>query len=206
MKGQMFLIGAGIIIAVLVALRGFATASQISSERDILDIALEDLAYRNIRNEIEGLVGFLSNVPSNITGNSIDFLNFTRKGSDDHSLDFKSLFISITSNHTNQTMNVTIFQFLKETDLNVTLRLNTSTEQRNSTLLNDSSIWFNNFSFTSGQTNILTLSLPTKGYEENITIENRQNYDVYVGFFDISLSSARATHTDKIYRTIKIPK
>lgn len=206
MKGQMFLLSAGIIVAILVALRAFVNVSQISSERGILEVALEDLVYKNIRNEIKGTVGLSSNFPRNITDNAIDFLNFTRRGNDGHSLDFRSLFIGILANSTNQTMNITVFQFLRESDLNVTIRLNTSTEQRNSTLLSDGTVWVNNFTFTAGQTNILTVLLPGKSYEKNITIETKENQDVYVGFFDISLTSARATHTEIIHQNIKISR
>lgn len=204
MKGQVFLLTAGVIIAILVALRGFATVQQISSEREILDISLEDLAFRNVENEVKQIIGISSNTPRSISDNAIDFLNFTRVGSDGHSLDFRGLFVGVLANSTNQTMNITVFQFLRESNLNVTIRLNTSVVQTNTTLLNDSGIWINNFTFTAGQGFDLTITLPDKNYEENITIETKTNKDTYTGFFDLRLVSGRADHIDKFQQGVKI--
>jgi hypothetical protein len=204
LKGQVFLLTAGIIIAVLVALRGYSVVQQISAEKEILDISLENLAFKNIETEVKQLPIILANGPRNITDNSIDFLNFTRIGSDGHSLDFRSLFVGVLANSTNQTMNITIFQFLRESNLNVTIRLNTSTEQTNTTLLNDSAIWINNFTFTAGGKYNLTLILPDKNYQENITIETKTNKDTYTAFFDLRLLTERATHINRFQQGIKI--
>jgi len=204
MKGQVFVLTAGVIISILVVLKGFDTVQRISTERDILDISLEELAFKNVDNEMKQLVVFSSNAPRNITDNVIEFLNFTRSGGDGHSLDFRSLFAGALSNATNQTMNITIFQFLRETDLNVTITLNTSTVQRNSTLLNDSGIWMNNFTFTRGEVYNLTISLPDKGYEENVTIKTRGGKDTYTAFYDLRLISLRATHQSLFQQEVKI--
>ena len=204
MKGQVFLLTAGIIISILVALRGFTTIQQISSEKEIFDISLEDLAFKNVEGEVKQIIGFSSNTPRVITDNAIDFLNFTRIGNGGRSLDFRALFVGVLANYTNETMNITVFQFLRETNLNVTIKLNTSTVQTNTTLLDDSGVWFNNFSFTKGQGYSLTVSFPDKNYEEIITVETKANKDTYTGFFDLSLLSERATHANKLHRGIKI--
>ncbi len=204
MKGQVFLLTAGIIIGILVALRGFATVQQVSSEREILDISLDDLAFKNAESEVKQIIVISADAPRNITDNAIDFLNFTRLGSDGHSLDFRALFVGVLANSTNETMNITVFQFLRETNLNVTIRLNTSTPQTNSTLLNNSGIWINNFTFTRGQTYNLTVSLPSQNYEENITVKTRGNKDTYTAFYDLKLISQRATHADKFQQDTKL--
>jgi len=204
MKGQVFLLLAGIIIGILVVLRGFATVQQISSEREILDISLEDLTFKNIDAEGRRIIALLINAPRNTTDNIIDFLNFTRRGNDGHSLDFRALFVGVMANQTNQTMNITVFQFLRESNLNVTIRLNTSTEQTNTTLLNDADIWINNFTFTRGEGYSLTLIMPDKNYQENITVETKTNRDTYTGFFDFRLLSGRADHIVKFRQGVKI--
>lgn len=204
MKGQVFLLTAAVIIATLVALRGFATVQQISSEREILDVSLEDLVFKNVENEVEEIIPVSSDIPRTMSNNAIDFLNFTRTGNSGHSFDFRVLFVGILANSTNQTMNITVFQFLRESDLNVTIRLNTSTEQTNRTLLNDSGIWINNFTFTRGEAYNLTLLLPDKGYQENITFQTRGGKDTYTGFFDLRLLSERAEHRGKFSQTVKI--
>lgn len=204
MKGQVFLLTAGVVIGVLVALKAFSTASQVTSERDILDVSLEDLAFKNMENEVKQIIVISSTTPNSITDNAIDFINFTRTGSKAQSLDLTALFVGVLANSTNQTMNITVFQFLRETNLNVTIRLNTSSEQTNSTLLNDSGIWTSNFTFIRGDGYNLTISLPGKSYQENVTFKTRGNKDVYVGFYDIRLDSQRATHISKFNQAVKI--
>lgn len=205
MKGQVFLLTAGIIIAILVALRGIATVQQISSEREVLDVSLEDLAFKNIENEVKQIITISAAAPGNATENVIDFLNFSRRGSAGLSLDFQALFVGALANSTNETMNITVFQFLRETNLNVTIRLNTSSEQTNSTFLNDSGIWISNFTFTRGDPYNLTVLLPDKNYQENITVRTRGGKDTYTGFYDIRLISSRATHISRFQQEVKAP-
>ena len=203
MNGHVVLLTAGIIIAILVALRGIATVQQISSEREILDVSLEDLVFKNIETEVKQIITVSADAPGNTTENVIDFLNFTRRGSDGHSLDFRALFVGALANSTNQTMNITVFQFLRETNLNVTIRLNTSSEQTNSTLLNDSGIWINNFTFVRGEAYNLTAVLPDSNYQENITVRTRGGKDTYTGFYDLRLLSERATHINRFQQEAK---
>ncbi len=203
MKGQVFLLIAAVIIGVLVTLRGFATVSQTTTEREILDVTLEDLAFKNVENEIKQVMTISASTPRNISGYSIDFLNFTRQGANRISLDFTALFVGALANATNQTMNITVFNFLKEDNLNVTIRLNTSTSQGNSTFLNDGDVWVNNFTFTRGEVYNLTISLPTINYEENITVRTRGR-DTYTAFHDIKLTSSRAAYAAKLEQNTKI--
>ncbi|MBI2084032.1 MAG: hypothetical protein HYT70_00220 [Candidatus Aenigmarchaeota archaeon] len=204
MKGQVFLLTAGIVIGILVALKGYSIVSQITTEREILDVSLEDLAFKNVDNEIKRIAVIVSSSPNTMSDNAIDFLNFTRNGASSHSNDFRAVFVSVLANSTNQTMNITVFNFLRESNLNFTIELNTSTVQRNSTFLNDSGVWFSNFSFTRGETYDLTLTLPSKDYVENITVQTRGGKDTYTAFYDISLITIRATHNDKFQQRVKI--
>ena len=204
MKGQIFLLTAAVIIGVLVALRGFAATSHITSQREVLDASLENLAFRNAENEVKQVIEISSSTPSNMTDKAIDFLNFTRTGLASNSFDFTALFVGVLANSTNQTMNITIFNFLKETNLNITIKLNTSSPQTNSTLLNDGGIWINNFTFTRGEQYNLTIILPDKNYGQNITIKTRGNKDVYTGFYDIRLTTPRATHISTFRQEAKL--
>ena len=204
MKGQVFLLTAGVVIAILVVLRGFYATQQISSEGEILDVSLGSLSFENIDKEMKRIIGISTSTPETISDNAIDFLNFTRTGGYGHSLNLNALFVGALANSTNQTMNVTIFQFLRESNLNVIISINTTPIQTNTTLLNDSGIWINNFTFTAGQVYDLTVTLPDKNYEENITVETRGNKDTYTGFFDLRLLSERADHVDKFQQTVKI--
>lgn len=204
MKGQVYLLTAGVIIGILVALRAFTTISQITSEREILDVSVEDLTFKNIENEMEQVMGAVALSPVNMTDNIIDFINFTREGTENQGLDLTALFVSALANSTNQTINITVFQFLRETNLNVTVELNTSTIQANRSVMNDSQIFMSNFTFTRGEIYNLTVTFPDGGYEENITVRTRSNRDTYTVFYDIRLDSERATHISKFQQEVRV--
>ncbi len=205
MKGQTFLLTAGVIIGILVALRAFTTISQVTSEREILDVSVEDLAFKNIENELKQLVGTAVLSPVNMTDSVIDFINFTRRGVNGRGLDLTAIFVGALANSTNQTINITVFQFLRETNLNVTVELNTSTIQANRSLMNDTQAFMSNFTFTRGEIYNITVTFPDKGYEENITIKTRTNRDTYAAFYDISVNSERAAHVKKFKQEVRIP-
>lgn len=206
MKGQTFLLTAMIIILALISLKAWMNISRISSEKEILDVSLEEKYFKNIGDEIKRVIAYSAYSPDVMTDNSINFLNFTQIGSNSHSLGFTTLFVGTKANSTNQTMNITVFNLLNENNVNVTIKLNTTVVQRNSTLLNDSDIWSNNFTFTAGELYNLTVSLPNKDYEKNVTVETNPNKDVYVEFYDLTLISERATHKNVFQQTMKFKK
>ncbi len=205
MKGQTFLLTAGVIIGILVALRAFTTISQVTAEREILDVSVEDLAFKNIENEIDQAIGAVVLSPLNMSDNIIDFINFTRSGVNGRGLDFTVLFVGVLANSTNQTINVTVFQFLRETNLNVTVELNTTTIQANRSVMNDSQTFMSNFTFTRGEIYNITVTFPDESYEENITVRTRTNRDTYTAFYDIRIDSERATHVKKFQQDVRIP-
>ncbi len=204
MKAQVFLLTAAIVVGVLVALKGYSIVSQITTEREILDVSLETLEFENIDNEVKKVAVISASTPNNMSNNAIGFLNFTRRITSGHTNDLRVLFVGALANSTNQTMNITVFNFLRENDLNITITLNTSPQQRNSTFLDDGDTWYNNFTFTRGETYDLTISLPDKSYQENITVRTRGNKDDYTAFYDLSLVTPRATHASKFQQRIKI--
>lgn len=206
MKGQTFLLTAGIIIGVLVALKGFSVVSQVSSERAILDISLEDLAFKNVGDEAKNLLDVNIAYPRNVTTNSIDFLQFMRNGSYSHGTEIKILYVNALANSTNSTINITVFNYLKENNLNVSIKLNTSSVQINSSLLNDGSLFVSNFSYTPGQTFNLTIQIPSDNYEQNVSVETKNNKDTFTSFFDIRFVTERASHFQKIEQNVKIKK
>lgn len=207
MKGQMFLLTAAVVVVVLVTMKAFINLQQISSEKDILDVSLEDLAFRNIKTEIETVIKISLQDENMITDNTIDFVNFTRNGTMRVGNELNGVFVGVKANATNQTMNITVLNFLREDNVNFTIRLNTSTVQINSTALSDFNRWTNNFTFTAGELYNLTLNYttPSTSYEKNITLETRGR-DIYVGFFDFDYISPKATHRALFQQTFKIPR
>ncbi|MBI2542794.1 MAG: hypothetical protein HYW24_01260 [Candidatus Aenigmarchaeota archaeon] len=205
MKAQVFLLTAAIVIAVLVGVKGYMTASKIASEREILDISLEGFIFKNIDGEVKQVIRISQDKPGNITNNAVDYLNFTRSVSNSRSLDIEVLFVGANINSTNQTMNITAVNFLRKTNLNVTIILNTSSQQSNSTSLNDTGLFHSNFTYTKGDTYNLTIWLPDENYRRDIIFKTRGNKDSYAGFFDLGLVSERATYKDEIQQKVDLP-
>lgn len=208
MKGQMFLITAAIIVTVLVTMKAFVNLQQISSEKDILDVSLDDLVFKNIKGELETVIKISIQDENATTDNAIDFINFTRNGTMHTSNQLNGVFVGAKVNSTTQLMNITVLNFIGQNNVNFTIRLNTSTPQINSTSLNDFTPWNNNFTFTAGDKYNLTINytLSYTSYEKNITVETRGGRDIYVGFFDIELVSQKATHKTLFQQTVRIPR
>lgn len=190
----------------LTSLKGFTNLQQVSSERDIVEVNTEDAAFDNLRKEIEQVIKFSVLDENVIADNVIDFINFTRNATQRQGYEFEGIFVGAKANSTNQTMNITVLNFLGENSINFTIRLNTSTVQINSSILKDYNFTHSNFTFTAGDNYNLTINLPGKEYEKNITIDTRGNADVYVGFYDIALISSRATHKRTFQQTVRIPR
>ncbi|MBI2545442.1 MAG: hypothetical protein HYW22_02515 [Candidatus Aenigmarchaeota archaeon] len=206
MKGQMFLLTAAIIVTVLISLKAYVNLQQISNQRDILNVNLDNLVFQNIVNEITNVLKYSSLTPNVMSDNAVDFINFTRNGTQHEGYTLNGIFVGAKVNSTNQTMNITVLNFRNENGVNFTVKLNTSSPQINYTTLNDFNLWTNNFTFTKGDTYNLTISLPDKGYEQNITIQTKENKDVYVGFYDFKLSTENAVYRKIFQQTFKIPK
>ncbi len=208
MKGQMFLLTAAILVTVLVSMKALVNLQQISSERDILDVSLEDLVFKNIKSEIETVIKISVHDENATTDNAINFINFTRNGTMRTGNQLNGIFVGTRANTTTERMNITVLNFLSEDNVNFTIRLNTSTVQINSTSLNDFNSWNNDFTFTAGDKYNLTINYttPATSYGKNISVETRGGRDIYVGFFDFELVSQRATHRASFQQTFRIPR
>lgn len=206
MKGQMFLLTAAIVVMLLVSLKAYVNLQQITNQKDILEVNLEGLVFRNIANEISQVIKYSAIDSNHVSDNAIDFINFTRSGMQRQGYNLQGVFVGAKANSTNQTMNITVLNFRGENNLNFTIKLNTPSPQINSTTLGDFNYWTNNLTFTPGNTYNLTISLPDKGYEQNITVETRGNKDIYVGFYDFTLNTGNADHRKIFQQTIKFPK
>lgn len=204
MKAQMFLLTAAIVIGLLVSLKAYTNIQEITTEKDILDASQESSMFSNIIKETTQATSFSVLNSSVISDNSIDFINFTRNGTMRQGDSFRGIFVGAKANSTNQTMNITVLSFLGEQSVNFTIKLNNGTIITNSTTLNDSNIWNNNFTFAAGGTYNLTVDLPDKNYEQNITVKTKNNQDVYVGFYDFNLTTIRAVHRNIFQESFKI--
>lgn len=198
MKGQMFLIGAVILVSILFLIRISIRTPTIIEERKVLELTFEEKIFENVENELKKSARYSADDKANITTNVFDFGNFTKDKMNEHGLTFEFLFVGSLANKTTQTINISLVNLLGE-PINASLNLNGTT---NNSIVSDSQRWDSFFLYTPGLTYVLTVSY-NNTYSENVTIKTKANKDVFVGFFDISLKSSDATHKSKSSETYK---
>jgi hypothetical protein len=201
-KGQMFIIIAVILIAVLIILKTSINTLDIIEKNRELEGNFEHDFFVNTVNELTKTIDISYYQPNKITNNVFEFANFTRKKMTEHLQNFKLLYIgSITpATSGNDNMNVTVINLLNKL-INVTLNLNGVI--KSSTNMEDSTSWDTNFTIAQGNNYILTADYD--GNEQNITIGTKVNKSVYVGFFDVTLTGSETTYKDKFQKNYTLP-
>lgn len=206
-KGQMFLIGALVIVASLVIIKFNIASPAAKKEREVLEITFENDIFENIINELNNTLRFSYYEPKNITRNVFDFANFTERRMVDHAMVFKILYVGSLSNKTTNTMNVSLINMLDAAiDANFTLDGQSDTK---SGIVNYER-WDTDFTITPGTEYDLILTYnstagdSTTATIETITVKTKTNKDVYVGFFYVLLESQSAIHREKTQKTINI--
>lgn len=209
-KGQMFLIGAVVIVTSIVIIKFNMASPAAKKGRESLKVMFEHDIFENIVNELNSTMRFSHSVPQNVTRNVFDFANFTERKMMEHSMGLTFLYVGVISNRTINRMNVSLINMLDSTiDANFTL--NDSQSAKTTDIANDEK-WDNNFTITPGThyelnlTYNITTGGATSSTAESITIKTKNNKDVYIGFFYVSLESEDATHREKYQKTINIQK
>lgn len=198
-KGQMFLLGALIIVGVLVILRYNIAYPTAMEEKKVLEVRFENDIFNNLINEFNNTLRFSYDESLNITSNVFDFANFTEAKISEHSMEFKSLFVGSIANKTTNITNVSLINMLDET-IGVNFTFDGQSDEKLD--ISNYEQWDTNFSITPGTKYTLTLSYD--GVVENITIKTKKNKDVYVGFFYISLESDSAIHKARYRKTMNL--
>ena len=86
--------------------------------------------------------------------------------------------------------------------ISVTLNLNDGSSAQTNDMI-DNTKWDTNFTFTPGTNYNLTVSYNST-YTQNVTIKTKNNKDIYVSFFDITLQTSNAVYTNKTQDTYKL--
>jgi hypothetical protein len=198
-KGQMFLLGAVVIVGILVILKYNISYPNALEEKKTLEGRLENDLFNNIVEELNGTLIFSYEEPMNITYNVFDFANFTRLKVSEHSMALKFLFVGSIANSTTDTLNVSLINMIGYTiDASLTLDGQSDAEQE----IHDYEMWESGFTITPGSQYVLQIGY--NGGVENITINSKSNKDVYVGFFDISLESEDSTHAARYQKDMNL--
>lgn len=124
-KGQMFIIVAVIMIAVLIILKTGVNIPDIMQKNRESEGKFEHDFFVNVVDELTKTIDVSYYQPINITNNVYSFANFTRKKMTEKLQNFKLLYVgSITpASNGSDTMNVTVINLLNK-NTNVTLNMN----------------------------------------------------------------------------------
>jgi hypothetical protein len=143
---------------------------------------------KNLQQEIKNSVKFSIDYTENISTNVFNFANFTENKSAEHSLDFEFLFVGSLTNVSINYLNVSVINMLNA-PISASLRLsNSSSSEVQTNEMIDNSKWEANFTLKPGSNYNLTVSYNSTN-EQNITIKSKNNKDIYVSFFDITLKT-----------------
>lgn len=200
MKGQMFLIAAAVIVTILVLLKSSINIPDILQKKRELEGRFEEKIFLNLVNEFPRVIEFSSYNPEKITDNVFDFGKFIRKKMTERLLNFEFLYVDSLVNVTNNQTNVTLINLLSK-PINATLDWNGTSFN---CILSDGESCNANFSFEPGKTYILTVSY-NETYTQGITIVTQNSKDMYVGFFDITLTGSEMTYRDKFQKNYTLP-
>jgi len=205
-KGQMFIIAAVILIAVLIILKTGVNLPDIIQRNRELEGKFEHDFFVNIVDKLKKTIDISYHQPSNITNNVYNFANFTRKKMTERLQDFQFLYLSCITpaSSGSDIINISVINLLNK-PVNLTIQINSSpTQSDNKDNMIDKTKWNTNFTITQGNIYILTVSY-NGTYEENITIITKVNRSVYVGFFDIVLAGSETIYKDKFQKSYTLP-
>lgn len=205
-KGQMFLIGAVIIVSSLAVIKANTMSSSARYELEKLESTLEGEIFKNLVSELNNTVIYSSNSPQMIDMNVFEFMNFTQSKSYGRAMELNALYVGIISNSTIDRMNVSVINMLGN-EMDVDLSIPGQSFSNND--MPDRSKWDTNFTITSGNNyNVTVVYNLTEGFSVNKTIyvDTKSNRDVYVNFVYIALESEDALHVQEYQKTIKISK
>jgi hypothetical protein len=197
----MFLIGAFIIAASLIVLKLNMKAPSIEEQLRLIDATMENSIASNLMTEIENSAKFSVDQKTSINNDVFDFANFTERKAGEHGLEFLFLFVGSYANVSNSYLNVSVINMLNG-PISVTLNLNDGSSAQTNDMI-DNTKWDTNFTFTPGTNYNLTVSYNST-YTQNVTIKTKNNKDIYVSFFDITLQTSNAVYTNKTQDTYKL--
>ena len=208
-KGQMFLIAAVVIVTSLVAIKVSMSSPYAKYEMESIEVALENDIFENVVNELNNTMVFTSNEPQSISENVHDFMNFTKSRISGHSMTLKVLYVGIISNKTISRMNVSVINCLESAiDVNVSILGQSNVK---SGVINYER-WDSNFTITPGDNYVVYLTYNSTANDgstvktESISIDTKNDRDVYDGFLYVLLESTDASHTAKYQKTFKMKK
>jgi hypothetical protein len=182
MKGEAFLLAAVVISVALVAMFQPMRSEYLIKQKQLLQSEYFSSIFENIFNEIKNSIYFSFDDLDAMIANYFDFLNFSKRIVNQKAMNFESLAILVKAN-TSGYLNITAINFFPES-----LWLNlTFNETQNSILQIDSyALNSTNFYFVVGNSHNLTIQY--KNVLREITIETKDDRNVFLAYVDASIN------------------
>lgn len=203
-KGQMFLIAAVVIVAVLVVL-GFSMSSPASVEQEnVMKSTLESEIFDNVLNEFNATMDMSANAPANITANIVDFASFSRIEMSGRAMVLNTLVVGTFAGQKPKELSVTTFNSLGS-PINASLEVNGQTASNSSVANND--FWATTFTMKPGDTYMMNVTYNVLGgaaTKYTIQITTKKKQDTYTGFFYVVLTGASASHVSQYQKYIAL--
>jgi len=212
-KGQMFIVGALIIIIVITLIKTSINVGDVLEKKKFLDSGVERLEFANIRGEVPKSAYNSVNQSLNTTNVTNAFISFVESKLAGRNVQLdgvavSSYYLNMTSS-VNIPLNVTVYNFFDVELSRVVLNLSTDFGSPASTAnLQPGSAFRNDFTVNSASSQNLTLwvfyETPTERVVQNVTIPSVIGRTKYVGYFDLRMSDERGDVRDRFVETVDV--
>ena len=212
-KGQMFIIGAVVIITALVLIRTAIDVNEILEKKKFLEAGVERMEFENIRKELPKAASNSINDTQSIANATNGFVSFAEERLIGRTVEFdgitiSSLYVNLTASQA-EDINVTVYNFFDESVSQVVLNL--STDFGSPVTLSDiaaDEVRETSFTVNLASTQDLTLwtyyTTPTGDIVNNITINAEIDATKFIPYFDIRMAGERGELRDRFIETIEI--
>lgn len=213
-KGQIFLIIALILVIILVLLRqGFNVLTLIENKK-FLESGLDRKELTNIENGIvKTVILSLDKRIGVVDSNTRGFTTFVQDQESRKTYDLTAFFVHASYPtaliNTNTTLNITVFNGMKERITNLNLSFSYDLNSNKSFVVEDGTTLTTSYSFSTAVDSNYTLTLirttSTRNFTDSVQVPVIIGKTKYVGFFDLKLSTIRGVNRDSFTVTYDIP-
>ena len=213
-KGQMFLIGAVIVVVALVLIKTSINVAGVLEKKKFLEAGVERAEFSNIRGEVSKAAFNAKNYTLNMTNVTNGFIGFAESKLAGRTMQLDgatvdSAYGNLTAS-VNVPLNVTFYNFF-DVDVNrVVLNLSTDFNSPVSfAAVPPGSTVSTQFTLNIGSSRNLTLwvfyETATESVQQNVTIPADVNSKTkFVGYFDLRMNSERGSVRDRFSETVNV--
>ena len=213
MKGQMFMIGAIIIVTALVLIKTSIDVTEILEKKRFLEAGVERIEFANLRYEVPKAAYNSLNASVNMTNATNGFIAYTEsklagKLVQLDGATFTIYYPNITAS-TNSNINVTFYNFF-DTDVSRVIANFSANYNQPQNFSNVPAGQTRSFNFTVNTASSTNMSLwvfyevGSESVTENITIPIDLVKTRFVGYYDIRMTSERGTLRDRFVDTVNV--